>query len=110
MSRQKMKQQRAITGTILIIVLVFCISYSINYLFIGNYIIYTYLPDHSLDLPPEAWDLLEMLWYLLINLNSVFNPVIYLVRNTFYKAAMREFNTRVRALFIVAYKELRYYI
>ena len=81
----KAKQtERSATTTTLIVILIFVISYFLNYMFVFLYeyfLITGKWPNFSI----LTMDILETAYFLLISLNSVLNPVVYLFRNTTFR-------------------------
>ena len=74
------------TITTLCVVLLFVICYAINYFFICYYFSYLIMDNTwPFDIPNKWYEILETMWMLMMNLNSMFNPVIYLFRNTAFK-------------------------
>ena len=82
-AKGKAKQnEREATTTTLLVVLGFVVCYAINYFFICYYFTFLALGDDPFAIPDPVYNVLETLWMMGINLNSIFNPIIYLFRNT----------------------------
>ena len=87
-SKSKAKQnEREATTTTLLVVLGFVVCYSVNYFFICYYFAYL-VSDWPFLIPDAVYNVLETLWMMGINLNSIFNPIIYLFRNTAFKTEL----------------------
>ena len=88
-AKGKAKQnEREATTTTLLVVLGFVVCYSVNYYFICYYFGYLALGYWPFEMKAGAWDVLETLWMMGMNLNSIFNPIIYLFRNTAFKTEL----------------------
>ncbi|KAL5249585.1 hypothetical protein ACHWQZ_G018456 [Mnemiopsis leidyi] len=86
-SKAKQNEQEATTTTLLV-VLGFVVCYSVNYFFICYYFAYLVLDKWPFGIPDTVYNVLETLWMMGINLNSIFNPIIYLFRNTAFKTEL----------------------
>ena len=87
-TRSKSQSERNVTITTLLIIIIFTCCYFLNYFFIFNYFIYL-VTGQMIQLSKRYFDFMEMLYYFLININSVFNPIIYILRNTCFKNELR---------------------
>lgn len=88
-SKARSKQNEAeATTTTLLVVLGFVFCYAINYFFICYYFAYLVIGDWPFAIANGPWDVLETLWMMGMNVNSIFNPIIYLFRNTAFKTEL----------------------
>ena len=88
------------TITTLLVILIFVVCYAINYFFICYYFSYLAM-GHSwpFEIQDKSYEVLETMWMLMMNLNSMFNPIIYLFRNTSFQNEMVRMKRNFERLF-----------